>query len=836
MSSWRYAIAELKHRRGRTLLTLLSVVVAVAAVVAVVSSTATTRAAYQEMFEMLAGRADLEVVARGGGRFQQSIAERLGEIEGVRTTVPVFHRATNLYAHGAKAKVLAVGIDPDEPESMAGYRIVDGQPPRAANEVAIEANLAESLHLKVGENLRMLTARGLRLQKLAGIWALENPARLHEGGMLLAPVKYLQSNFKTPGEIDALHLFLKDPQQRDDVLTAASGMLPAELRVRVPSSRNGLAEEMLKLTEVSLDMASALSFTTAVVIALSVFLMNVSERRRQIAILRALGATRSQITRMICQEALAVGVLASVIGIPLGIYGGGFLMLSMGAVLQANLPARPDVSWPALASGLSGPLICLVAAWLPARRASRVSPLEGMRPVVTLEASNGHHRATLLGGTGLAITFLLAIGCIVGLLPIWLAIVGVVILLLSVVLLVPVALRPSIALLTWPLRGRESLEAQMSARLVLRHAGRSALTVGVLLIAVATGVGTSNSVFSITEDTRNWYQRTITADYLLRAAMPDMSGQDHTSMEDSVGQGISEIDGVERVEAVRFLRVEAGGQEAMLVAREFHLYDFLPLDIIGGTPEAVLQELNGGQAVVGSVLAEKLNLQAGDTLELIAGDRSHRFNVAGIANEYTFGGSVVYLDRSIARQQFQAEGVDSYLIKVAAGSGAQVGEKLSAIASEQGLLLQSFTEVLRMIDTTLAGVTGGLWVLLLLGFGVGALGVINTLSMNVLEQTRELGMLRAVGMRRSQVVKTVMGQALLIGLMGILSGGALGLFLARMINICLGTLMGRHVAFAVRPQFIGLLLLTALAVVLVAALVPARRAARLNPILATRQE
>lgn len=834
--NWSYALVELKRRRGRTLLTLLSVVIAVAALVAVTSATASTRQAYQKVFETLAGKADLEVVARGGGRFQQAVVETLRGVEGVRAVVPVFHRATILYAHGTKAKVLAVGIVPDEPDSLEGYHLIEGHLPRALGEVALEAGLAEALHLKVGESVRLLTARGLRSHKVAGLLALESAARLHEGGMLLAPVARLQTIFKTVGEIDAVHLYLTEADKTDEVAAAASALLPRELRVRVPSARSGLAEEMLLLAEVSLNMASALSFTTAVVIALSVFLMNVGERRRQIAILRALGATRRQVMSMICREALAVGILATVIGIPLGLYGGGFLMKSMSAMLQAGLPEKPQLGWMALLSGLSGPVICLLAAWFPARSASRVSPLEGMRPVVTLPSSRGSRRTTVAGLTGLAITSVIAAGCVRGTFPIWLAVVGVVLLLVSVVLLVPVALRPAVTLLSWPLRGRESLEMQMSTRLVLRHAGRSALTIGVLLIAVAAGVGTSNAVFSVTNDTRTWYERTITADFLLRAAMPDMSGQDQTSIDESVGKQISAIEGIDRVEAVRLLRVEAGGEDAMLIAREFNLYQYVPLDILGGGSDEVLSQIRQGQVVIGSVLAEKLKIRPGQQLELIAGDRSHLFLVAAIANEYTFGGSVVYLDRAVTRKRFQAEGVDSYLIKAAEGKGASVAPKLAAIAAQHGLLLQSFAELLSLIDATVAGVTGGLWVLLILGFFVGALGVVNTLTINVLEQTRELGMLRAVGMRRAQVIKTVLGQALLIGLLGVLSGGAMGLFLAKMINICLGSLFGRHVDFAARPHFIGLLLLAALGVVLISALVPARRAARLSPIQATRQE
>ena len=102
----------------------------------------------------------------------------------------------------------------------------------------------------------------------------------------------------------------------------------------------------------------------------------------------------------------------------------------------------------------------------------------------------------------------------------------------------------------------------MSERLVLRHAGRSSLTIGVLFIAVSAGVGTSNAVFSVTDDVRTWYERTVPADFLIRAMMPDMTGQDAVTLPDSIDDEIAALDEVEKVEAVRLLRIEAAGQDA----------------------------------------------------------------------------------------------------------------------------------------------------------------------------------------------------------------------------------------------------------------------------------
>jgi putative ABC transport system permease protein len=250
----------------------------------------------------------------------------------------------------------------------------------------------------------------------------------------------------------------------------------------------------------------------------------------------------------------------------------------------------------------------------------------------------------------------------------------------------------------------------------------------------------------------------------------------------------------------------------------------------------VLDMLRRGEVVAGSVLAERAHVRVGDALPIIAGTQRHAFRIAGVATEYTFGGSVAYLDRDVARQRLQLQGVDSFLIKVRPEKIVQLRPKLQALAEREGLLLQSFAELQAIVESMVAGVTGGLWVMLSLGLIVGALGVVNTLTMNVLEQTREIGMLRAIGMRRSEVVKTVVGQAAYLGIIGVGGGALSGVLLARTINRSLGTMFGHFVPFAVRPPFLAVLAISGLAIVLLSALLPAWRAARLNPIEATRHE
>jgi putative ABC transport system permease protein len=403
-------------------------------------------------------------------------------------------------------------------------------------------------------------------------------------------------------------------------------------------------------------------------------------------------------------------------------------------------------------------------------------------------------------------------------------------------LLLPVALGPAVGGLTSILGRFGGFPLEIAERLVVRETGRSSLTVGVLFMAVAAGLGTSNAVLSITQDVHDWHDQTLTSDYLLRTMMPDTRLRNAVTMPESLEEELKSLPGVIQVDSARVMTADAAGQNCLLVARDFGLYDRLPLALVSGDAPRVLTRLVAGEVVVGSVLAQRVKLHEGDMLHVTVGSDSHTLRVAGVINEYTAGGLMMYVDRATAQTKFGVTGVDAFLITTVHPTPPALAAKLATLADRDGLLLHSFTQIRERVDGMVAGVVGGLWVLLALGLLVGALGVVNTLTMNVLEQTQELGMLRAIGMPRRQLMRTVLAQAVLIGLLGLAAGAVSGFLLAATINLSLASLFGHSVHFALRADLVALLLTGALAIVLLAAVAPAWRAARLSPIAAMRAE
>jgi putative ABC transport system permease protein len=209
---------------------------------------------------------------------------------------------------------------------------------------------------------------------------------------------------------------------------------------------------------------------------------------------------------------------------------------------------------------------------------------------------------------------------------------------------------------------------------------------------------------------------------------------------------------------------------------------------------------------------------------------ARRLTVAGTTSEYTVGGMMLYMDWDRAKELFDVRGVHAYPITAKPGMAARLEAQLQSFCKERGLQCQTNAEFRRHIERAVQGVEGFFWMLVVLTFVVASLGVVNTLTMNVLEQTRETGILRAVAMQRRQVRKLILCQAAALGLVAVLPGCGLGIGLAWLMNLSGREILGQPIPLRIEPGYVLGCLAAGLVTTLVAAWLPARRAA-MQPIL-----
>jgi putative ABC transport system permease protein len=273
-----------------------------------------------------------------------------------------------------------------------------------------------------------------------------------------------------------------------------------------------------------------------------------------------------------------------------------------------------------------------------------------------------------------------------------------------------------------------------------------------------------------------------------------------------------------------------------VLARSFPQSESLSLNLQQGDPEKVHRQLAAGQVVLGNVLAHRLNKRIGDEVELATTGGTRKFKIAGVSEEYAVGGMVLVMDLGIARRQLGLEGADALIIHAAPDKRTSLRTALSKIAEDNGLILQSVVEFREETNRLLLTVQASLIGLLVVGLMTTSIGIVNCLAMNVLEQAREFGLLRAIGMTERQLRRTVLSQALLIALVSVLLGTPLGLAISYAVDAAALPVLGRAVKFAVYPSFALGITLAALVVVWFAALLPARRVRQLAPLDALRYE
>ncbi|MBI2824651.1 MAG: ABC transporter permease [Planctomycetia bacterium] len=835
-----YTYSELVRRPGRTLLTLGGIVIGVAGVFAIALVINTTRDAYRAMFHDLTGWAALEIVAEGSGGFAASAAGDLAAVPGVKRAVPVIQTVAALLTATGPSGVMVLGTGPDGETAAPSGRIVAGHALAADDEIMLVENFARSLKIGTDAKVRLLSAAGAREFRVAGLLEPTGAAGFNGGGIVFVTLAAAQRLFGMPGQVTAIQLACNEGAATGDIERRLAERLPAGLTVRAPATRGQFAQNSLMATEQGLSTLSAVSIVAGAFVILNSFLMSLGERRKQLAILRAIGVTRRQVTRLLLREALLLGIVGMAVGIAVGLLTSMLLTHGMQKLLGVRLRGMELSLAPFLLAAVFGPGMAVAATLAPALRAAKRPPLADLMGWKEQAGDGFRRRPFAVGVVLLAISGAL----IVALLANWLpgALVKIIpaplmgMFLVSGVLLSP-AIYPyasrAVALLLRPLWG---VEGRLAVRQLDRNATRTSFTAAVLCVALVVTIAMGQTIRNNIGDVEEWSLRTITADYLVRSTLPDLGFSIGALLPESMHDELAAIDGVEQVHDLNFVQATAAGQPVIVLARSFDRQATGALDVAEADREAVIRGLWAGEAVIGTALAQRMNLAAGDSLTLRTRKGERTVRVAGKVTEYVAGGVAVYLERGVAKELFAIDGVDVFMVSARPGAATSLGKTLAAYCQERGLLLQSNAEFRERIHQMMGGVVGFLWLLMALVFVVASLGIVNTLTMNVIEQTREIAVLRSVAMQRRQIRWLVLFQALGLGLSSLLPGTAMGLVLAYLMNLSTRVLAGQIVDFRADAWFVAACCGACLATALAAAWFPARRASRLAIVQALQYE
>ncbi len=823
MNLWVYNIRELQRRPGRMLLTLLGIALGLATVVATRLTIRTVDRAYRDLFEGVAGRPALEVTANGQGSFAADAAGGLEQILGVKAVLPRIQSAAALVSASGSVAVPVLGIDR---AGAADWPVREGRPLTSEGDALVDPGLAESLHLRPGQSLEVWVPAGSFHLRLSGIFQPRS-ASAASGGQMIVSLACAQRLFNLPQRINSIQLLLTDDADPSVVQAAITQRLPTGLLVQPPGMRGELARTTLLAAEQGLSALSLVALLAATFVILNTFLLNLGERRKQMAVLRSLGASRRQVLRLLLREALLLGLAGAISGCVGGITLATGLNFLMQKFLGIALPSMKLSAEPFILAALLGPGASVAAACLPAWHASRRPPLAELLPQRTQSEEVLPRWLWQLGllllALGIGLEIALGRGCFSDTVSRNFLAPAIALLLVGGVLALPLVIVPSLRLLgILPL----GLEGRFAIQQLARHRGRTSLTSGVLFLALVVAIAFGQALRTTLRDLQHWYRQTIVADFLIRGAMPDSSFTLAPALPEALAEEIRRCGDV-TVDLISFLPAEVEDQQVLVLARTFAADRPLPLDLHEGDETSVRRGLSSGEVVLGTGLAQRLGLHRGNMLKLTTMEGVRELRVAGTAVEYASGGLALYMEWETARKLLDLPGVHVFLVSNRMGTGS-LSSNLHDFCERYHLLLQSNADLRSLIEGMLGRVSGALWGLMVLAFAVASLGIVNTLTMNVHDQTREFGVLRALGLKRGQLFKVVVTQAVLLAGLSLLPGALAGAGMAYAINRASAAWTGSPTPF--QMDFLLLFGACVLAVIMavLAALSPMRQAVRLS--------
>ncbi|HZM75390.1 MAG TPA: FtsX-like permease family protein [Candidatus Limnocylindrales bacterium] len=836
----------------RLLLSALAIVLGTAFMSAAFVGGDTISKGFTEMFSQINENLDVQVTAKsdapqpqGGSDIvtavvPKDVADRLETVDGVEHATPqVISDGARVIDKNGKAVPSTgpprFGIGwPTGPGDQPLVVMREGQPPTAPDQVAISKNLADVTGYQVGDKVEVITLQPRQPFTITGIVGVS------EDRDSLGGETYVM--FTEPR---AQRLMLGRPDVYSNVdLKAKPGVTPERLKANVQQvlggdyealtaeetavEQAGPIETFLNVFKIALSVFGLLGLITGVFLIFNTFSMLVAQRTRELALYRSFGANRQQVLKSVLVESLLLGLVSSVVGLIVGIGLGWLLKWGLGEVGGNPLPGSGVVVRPivVVATLLAGILITMLAALLPAIRASRVAPLEAMRdaakPDKPLRGLTITGLAVLVAGLVLLVlrgskavdNNLLTLGL------------GSLLVFLGAVMLAPALSRPITRFIGKP------VDRAMPGRLGVRNTGRNprrtALTAAALMIGVTLATGAGLFASSVKSGVTDLFQQDLNADLTLQA---DFSAGPTAGFDPALQQRLQAIPGVEAATAIRGDTVRMAGRDTVASALDpFAAQTLFSVKAKAGEVRA----LNPGEVILPDGFAEQAGLPVGQSTTMRAArGESKNLTVVGIIepNQLVTGPIISEQDASgfrspLAQQAYVKVTDESQVDSVRQQMNALVANNPEvSVGSPADQLKQAtaFLDLLLLILNFLLGLT----------ILVAVLGVINTLLLSVFERTRELGMLRAVGMSRSRVSWMITVESILISLFGALMGMVLGTALGIALVKILG---GDFLRLTIPWGYLVITLVAAIVVGVLAALLPAARAARLNVLQAIAYE
>jgi putative ABC transport system permease protein len=856
-----FAVRGLLGRKLRAVLTGLAIVLGVAMISGTYILTDTIDKAFTNLFTQSYAGTDAVVQGEGpdisiDGAAAPTPPVDESLLETVRA-VPEVELATGGIYDETSTKILTpegdsvgtggapsfgFGIDTDpEFAQFNPLNLLEGRWPSSSEEVVIDAGTADEQGYALGDTVEIATLVPKRPFELVGVAQYGGVDSLGTATFAVFTVPTAQELLDREGQYDAISVSAAEGTSEDELVSALQGALPAGVTAQTATAEADEAQDEIgQFTSIIryflLTFAGIALFVGAFVI-FNTFSITVAQRTREFATLRTIGASRRQVLSTVILESLVIGIIASLIGLGLG------LLLAEGIqalfrTFDFELPSADRVFAlrTVIVSMLVGVLVTLAAGLFPAIRATRVPPIAAVREGATLPRSRITPFVPWIAGIVIVGAILLLVRAmftddlgtadrLLGLAA------GVLLLFVGVALLSSRLVRPIAALVGLPARKIGGAAGKLASGNTVRNPGRTAATAAALMIGIALVAFIATLANGLKTSNREAIEEQVSADYVVTA-------QDgYTPYPAAIGDAVAASPAAEVAAPVRTGaalvngdETEVGGIDADTITAT---YSF---DWTEGS-DAVLADLGTTGAIVSENYADDHGMEIGTRLRILSTDnRTADARIVGLYDPHPFYPllesvtvSTELFDQLYERPQ------NRWTWANVAGEPSDPGkaELEEAVAGFPDAQVETREEWIEREDDDISEFLTFLYVLLALAVVISIFGMINTLVLSVYERTREIGMLRAIGMTRRQTRRMVRQESIITALIGAAIGLPLGIFLAALVTRALGDF---NLTFSI--PWGQLIFLTVLAIVvgILAAILPARRAAKLDPLRAIAYE
>jgi putative ABC transport system permease protein len=838
---WRITIKGMLAHKLRLALTGLAIVLGVTFVSGTLVLTDTLHSTFTSLFNRVYQNVDLEVRGsavfsnQSGGTavrkpFSESLLSTVRAIPGVQFADGGVGGFAQYVAKNGKAVTTGgaptIGLTFGQQRQLSSLKLIAGSGPRGPTQVAMDQGTAQKYGFHVGDRVEVLLPGAPQTFTISGIVRFGSANNLAGATITAFDLATSQRLFDKIGQLDTIDITVASGANKAAVERSIVAVLPRGVEVvtgqTVADENSSLINQALGFFSTALLVFAFISLFVGAFTIFNTFSIIVGQRTKELALLRIVGASRRQIFLSVLLEALLLGLAASIVGLGLGV----LTAMGLNALLRAfgiSLPGGALVfAWRTVVAALVvGVGVTVVSAISPARHAVRIAPIAAL---VNLERSTveSTRRRVVIGST---VGIVGVISLFVGLTKETIQLVGLgaVAIFIGVGMLAPFVARPMSSVLGRPLAAAFGVSGQLGRENSMRSPRRTAQTASALMVGLA--LVSTFSVFgaSISKSATSGISDAIIADYIITGSSP---GAPMSGISTAVPATAARLPGITSLSSIDGGMFEVQHSVLNLVAiSPTDLSKTVVLRIASGSG---VNALSRGDLLIDTTTANRRHWKVGATIHATFAETGPAtLRIGGIYKPNAILGSYVVSD-SFFRSHYAANTQPAVLLVNADGGASPVTTAAitTGLKEYANLKIQTRPEFIATQQASVNQLLGLIYALLALAILIALIGIVNTLVLSVFERTRELGLLRAIGMRRRQVRAMIRSEALILSIFGAVIGVVVGTAIGVALTLSLKQQGITDVVIPYRNLAVFLVIAGLLG--LAAAAWPARRAARLN--------